>query len=135
MERILASLVSIACLTVLGTFTQTVYEVVSADRGRIEGVLYAVCTLIIPLFAVGFLYEYGSTSAETSNLTPFGRVTVAAFVVLIGPLPVLALVTPPDPFTLVRRVGLVLGAATPIAYLLLFRLLSFDIAHGPDEAA
>lgn len=72
-------------------------------------------------------------TAETSNLTAFGRVTVAAFVVLVGPLPVLALVTPPDPFTLVRRVGLVLAVATPIAYLFLFRILSFDIAYGPAE--
>ena len=125
---ILPYVVEIACLTIPGSFARTVYEAVPRRLGRVEGVSYAVFSLTVPLFAVGFLYEYGSISAETSNLTAFGRVVVAATI----PLPALALVSPPDPFTLIRRVDLALIVATPVVYLFLFRMLGFDIAYDPD---
>ena len=119
-------------LTLNSSYTQMVYDAVSEQEGRGEALRYATLVFTVPIvFGVQFLYEYGSIAAETSNLTAFGRVIVAAFVVTVGPLPVLALVAPPDPITLVRVVGGTLLAATPAVYFVLFRVLGFDVTYGP----
>lgn len=135
MEQVLRYMLLLAWIATFVSFSHTVYETISKQRGKAEGARYAGLTLAVPFVGIWFLYKYGYLSATTRNLTTFGRMTVATFVVLIGPFLVLLVVTPPNSLGLFELLTLALVVVAPLVYLVLFGFFGFDIKYRTEEPA